>query len=144
VITAGGFRTQADYDKQMELGADAIQAGTRFVVTQECDAAESFKQAYVDCGKEDIGIVKSPVGMPGRAIRNRFIRESDGKQIPPKRCYSCISVCNPAQTPYCITQALIRAVKGDTENGLVFCGANAYLEDRITTVKEVIRELIGR
>lgn len=142
IITAGGFCASQDWNHQKELGADAIQVATRFVVTEECDADVRFKQAYINCKKEDIVIIKSPVGMPGRAIRNRFIQETEQKRIPPERCYQCISVCRPSQTPYCITQALIRAVTGDTENGLVFCGANAWREERITTVREVIKEIM--
>lgn len=142
VITAGGYRTHEDFLHQKALGADAIQAATRFVVTEECDADPAFKQAYVNCKKEDIEIIKSPVGMPGRAIRNSFIEKAKQGRIPPEKCLGCLSVCNPAQTPYCITQALIRAVTGDVENGLVFCGANAWQEDRITNVREVLRELL--
>lgn len=143
VITAGGFRTHADLIHQKELGADGIQAATRFVVTEECDAARQFKEAYVKCRKEDIAIIKSPVGMPGRAIRNAFIRQVQKHRISPAHCYQCLSVCSPAKTPYCITQALINAVTGDTENGLIFCGANAWREDRITTVREVLKEYVG-
>lgn len=142
VITAGGFRDNKDLLHQQELGADAIQAATRFVVTEECDAALAFKQAYVNCRKEDIAIIKSPVGMPGRAIRNAFIKHTEQSRIPPEHCYQCLSVCNPRETPYCITQALIRAVTGDVENGLVFCGAKAWQEEQITTVHEVIREFM--
>jgi NAD(P)H-dependent flavin oxidoreductase YrpB (nitropropane dioxygenase family) len=139
VITAGGFRNRADLEHQRTLGADAIQLATRFVVTEECDADIRFKQAYVNCRKEDIAIVKSPVGMPGRALRNAFIKKTEQGRIAPKRCLGCISICRPSETPYCITQALIRAVTGDTENGLVFCGAKAWMEDKITTVREVMR-----
>ena len=140
VITAGGFRDREDLLHQQELGADKIQVSTRFVVTEECDAHPAFKQAYVNCRKEDIGIIKSPVGMPGRAIRNPFIEKTEKMRIPPKKCLHCISVCKPAEIPYCITQALIRSVTGDTENGLIFCGANAWMEDKITTVKEVMED----
>lgn len=139
VITAGGFRTYRDLKRQLAIGADAVQAATPFVVTQECDAAESFKQSYVACQKEEIVIVKSPVGMPGRAIRNPFLERAEKGRIPAKKCLACISVCRPSQTPYCITQALIRAVQGDTEHGLIFCGADAWKEDRITTVREVMQ-----
>ena len=140
VITAGGFCGRSDLERQRALGADAIQLATRFVVTEECDADIRFKQAYVDCKKEDIAIIKSPVGMPGRAIRNAFIRETEKRRLAPEKCLRCISVCKPSETPYCITQALIRAVRGDVENGLVFCGAKAWMENRITTVREVMRE----
>jgi NAD(P)H-dependent flavin oxidoreductase YrpB (nitropropane dioxygenase family) len=142
-ITAGGLGTHQDLLRQQELGADAVQLATRFVVTEECDAAPAYKQAYLDCSREDIEIIKSPVGMPGRAIRNSFIDRAKQGRIPPERCLGCLSVCDPSATPYCITQALIRAVTGDTENGLLFCGANAWREDRITTVREVIQGAIN-
>lgn len=142
VITAGGFRTHEDLIHQKTLGADAVQLATRFVVTEECDAAPAFKEAYVNCKKEDIEIIKSPVGMPGRAIRNHFIEKTRDRRLPPEKCLGCLSVCDPARTPYCITQALIRAVTGDTENGLVFCGAKAWQETGITTVKNVIQEIL--
>lgn len=140
VITAGGFRNREDLLHQQKLGADKIQIASRFVVTEECDAHPAFKQAYIECRQEDITIIKSPVGMPGRAIKNSFIAKAMEQRIPPERCLNCISVCKPAEIPYCITQALINSVSGDVENGLVFCGANAWMEDRITTVKEVIDE----
>jgi len=142
VITAGGFRTREDLQHQLFLGADAVQAATPFVVTKECDADERFKQAYIKCSREDIVIVKSPVGMPGRAIRNEWIQETEQKCIPPKKCLGCISVCRPDETPYCITQALIRAVRGDVRNGLIFCGADAWKEHRITTVSQVMQRFL--
>lgn len=140
VITAGGFRNREDLLQQRQLGADNIQIASRFVVTRECDAHPAFKQAYIECQKEDIAIIKSPVGMPGRAIKNSFIEKVMEQRIPPKKCMNCISVCRPAEIPYCITQALINSVSGDTENGLIFCGANAWQENKITTVKEVMDE----
>lgn len=143
VVTAGGLRTRQDLEHQMELGADGIQIASRFVTTKECDADIRFKQAYVDCKKEDIVIVKSPVGMPGRAIRNRFIEKTLEGRIPPRRCYQCLKTCNPGETPYCITQALIQAVRGNLEEGLIFCGANTWREDHIGTVEEVMRDVAG-
>lgn len=142
VIAAGGYRTKEDFQKITAMGADGIQMATSFVTTKECDAHDAFKNAYVKCQKEDICIVKSPVGMPGRAIRNEFIKKSEGMRIPPERCLGCISVCKPAETPYCITQALIRAVTGHIDDGLIFCGANAWQETRIRTVKEVIQSVL--
>lgn len=140
VITAGGLRTAEDQVHQKALGADKIQIASRFVVTEECDAHSAFKKAYMGCKKEDISIIKSPVGMPGRAIKNSFIERVMERRIPPKKCLNCISVCKPAEIPYCITQALINSVSGDVENGLIFCGANAWMEEKITTVKEIMDE----
>lgn len=143
VITAGGFRIPKDQEEQKKLGADKIQIASRFVTTKECDAHPAFKQAYLNCRKEDISIIKSPVGMPGRAIRNFFIKQVTEQRMPPVKCLNCISVCKPAEIPYCITQALIKAVSGDSENGLVFCGANAWQEEQITTVKQIMDEFRG-
>ncbi len=112
------------------------------MTTEECDADIRYKQAYIDAGKEDIVIVKSPVGMPGRAIKNKMMeRVMCGGKIPHSPCHRCLSRCNPAEIPYCITDALIHAAKGETEDALLFCGAGAYRAERIKTVREVINEL---
>lgn len=142
VISAGGYRTREDFEKQRSLGADGIQMATSFVTTEECDAHMAFKQAYLNCKKEDICIVKSPVGMPGRAIRNAFIERTEKEPIKPEKCYQCISVCKPAETPYCITKALINAVTGKVDEGLIFCGAEAWKENTIRTVREVIQSVL--
>ena len=125
----------------MNLGADGIQAATPFVTTEECDAALPFKQAYVNARPEDIKIIKSPVGMPARAIHNKFLEKLQLEKEPITKCYRCLEKCSPKTAPYCITQALIRAVEGDTENGLIFCGDNAGTITEITSVAEVIRTL---
>lgn len=142
VIVAGGITTREDVQHAMELGANGVQVATRFVTTQECDADIAYKQAYINCKKEDIKIVKSPVGMPGRAIENAFMKKvGEGITAPPKKCLGCLKSCNPAEIPYCITERLIAAAKGDVEEALLFCGANAWKEERITTVKEVTESL---
>ena len=114
---------------------------TRFVATEECDANINFKMAYINSKKEDIMIVKSPVGMPGRAIRNKFMEERKLTNEKITKCYKCIKKCDMTTIPYCITGALVRAVKGDVENSLVFCGENAYRLDKIVKVKDLIEEL---
>ena len=141
VIVAGGIFDRKDIDRAIDLGADGVQIASRFVVTRECDADERYKQAYVNAKEEDVQIIQSPVGMPGRAIRNHFMEIVENGRIPVKKCYNCLEKCNPAQVPYCITKALIDAVKGDVENGLMFCGANVGRIDKITTVHELMREL---
>lgn len=139
IILAGGMCSAKDLKRAKELVAEGIQIGSRFVTTKECDADIRYKEAYINAKKEDIQIVKSPVGMPARAIRNRLIEQIEkGEQIPFKRCHQCIKGCNPKEIPYCITDKLIEAVKGDVENGLVFCGEEAYRATKIETVKEVI------
>ena len=142
VITAGGIRCREDVEKQRSLGADGVQVATRFVPTEECDASMAYKEAYIECRKEDIVIVNSPVGMPGRAIRNAFIRRTETEKEPIRKCFGCLSGCRPDTAPYCITKALINAAKGDIDNALLFCGAEAYKETRIRTVKEVLAELL--
>jgi len=142
VIAAGGIFDGKDIARFISLGAAGVQMGTRFVATHECDAHINFKNAYVNSSKNDIQIVKSPVGMPGRAIRNKFIASLEKSNIPVQRCWNCLKPCNPASTPYCISQALINSVKGDVENGLVFAGSNAYRIEKIVSVKELIEELV--
>lgn len=144
VIVAGGVSSKADMQHYLGLGAKGVQISTPFVTTMECDADIKYKQAYIDCKKEDIIIVKSPVGMPGRAINNHFQKRivEEGR-IAPNRCHQCLDTCNPGTTPYCITEGLINAAKGKIDDALLFCGADAYLADKITTVKEVIQRFIN-
>lgn len=141
VILAGGIMDAAQAERAFSSGADGIQAATVFVTTEECDASFAFKQAYIQARKEDIEIVTSPVGMPARAIRNPFLEKMKEQKEPILKCYRCLEKCSPKDAPYCITRALIRAVQGDTTNGLIFCGDNAPYLTKITTVPEVIRTL---
>jgi NAD(P)H-dependent flavin oxidoreductase YrpB (nitropropane dioxygenase family) len=138
VIAAGGIYTGGDVAYALENGADGVQMGTRFVTTYECDAPLVYKEAYIACSKEDIGIIKSPVGMPGRAILNDFIKTPPGN----KNClYHCIHKCNVTTIPYCISKALIAAASGDTENALLFCGSNAYKASKLEHVEGIFREI---
>lgn len=141
VVAAGGIYTGDDVAKYINLGASGVQVGTRFVTTYECDAHENFKNTYINSSKDDINIVTSPVGMPGRAITNKFIETVSVNRPKITKCYDCLIPCNPKNTPYCISQALINAVKGDIDNSLLFCGENAYRADRLYSVDEVIKEL---
>lgn len=141
VAVAGGIYDRADMDRALALGADAVQMATRFVTTYECDAADAYKQAYIRASREDIVLTKSPVGMPGRAIRNAFLDRAAGGRIPHGRCHGCIASCNPKETPYCITEALIAAVRGDVENGLLFAGENAWRAQKLERVAEIMEEL---
>ena len=142
VIVAGGVFDSNDIKKYMELGAKGVQIGSRFVATYECDVDMKFKEAYLNCNKSDIKIVKSPVGMPGRAINNEFLRKINNETNKISKCYNCLVPCNPSTTPYCISEALINAARGDINNGLVFCGANAYRINKIMSVKDLLDELI--
>ncbi len=142
VVAGGGIYTGKEIAELIKIGAAGVQMATRFVATEECDAHINFKKAYVNANKEDVIIIKSPVGMPGRAINNEFIKSLDSSNSSITKCYSCIKHCNPAQTPYCISKALINAVNGDIDNALVFAGTNAYKIDKIVTVKELMDELV--
>jgi nitronate monooxygenase len=117
--------------------------GTRFVSTFECDASDEFKQTYIDSIEEDIVIIKSPVGMPGRAIKNKFIEDvEEGKKQPFKCPYHCIKTCDYKTTPYCIAFALTNAYKGKLDHGFAFAGENAYRVTNIVSVKELIDGLV--
>ena len=144
VVVAGGIYDSSDVKRVMDLGADGVQVATRFVTTEECDADIRYKEAYINASEEDIRIVKSPVGMPGRAIMNSFMeRVMGGEKIPHSPCHGCLAKCSPADIPYCITDGLIDAVKGNIEKGLLFCGAKAYKAEKIETVSEVIQALFA-
>lgn len=141
VIVAGGIYDRKDMEHALSLGAKGVQMATRFVTTYECDASMAYKQTYIDAKKEDIVLVKSPVGMPGRAINNAFIKRAKEGNIPHGKCRLCISTCKPNETPYCITEALVNAVKGETDRALLFCGANAYRATKLEYVRDIMKEL---
>lgn len=143
VIAAGGIFDGKDIAKFIKLGASGVQMATRFVATYECDASMEFKQAYVNAKKEDITIIKSPVGMPGRALKNKFLEEVEKNARTPDFCrYNCLKTCDPKKSPYCIAQALLNAQKGNLDEGFVFCGENVYRIDKIVHVNELIDELV--
>lgn len=140
VVVAGGVYERKDMEHYLEMGAAGVQVATRFVTTYECDAADAYKQAYINAKKEDIVIVKSPVGMPGRAILNPFMKRAKEGQIPHGRCHLCVSTCKPAETPYCITEALVNAAVGNVDEALLFCGSNAYRAEKLEHVKDIMDE----
>ena len=144
VVLAGGIDTKEKVEAAMALGVDGVQTASLFVTTEECDADIRYKEAYINAGEEDICIVTSPVGMPGRAILNPFMkRVMDGEKFTPKKCLGCLLKCNPSEIPYCITERLVAAARGDVEEALLFCGKEAYRQQKITTVREVIGSLMG-
>lgn len=143
VIAAGGIFDGADIARMLSLGASGVQMATRFVCTNECDAAQEFKQVYLDALEEDIAIIKSPVGMPGRAVRNKFLADVDAVEKLDINClYHCLTICKVAEAKFCIAQALLNAYQGNIDQGLVFCGQNAHRIDKIVSVKELIAELV--
>ena len=143
VIVAGGIYTGEDIKRFMDMGAAGVQMGTRFVTTEECDASDIFKQTYIEAKQEDIQIIKSPVGMPGRAIFSKFIQKVKEGQKQPKTCMcKCIKTCDITKSPYCIIAALYNAFKGNMDNGYAFAGANAFRATKIVSVKETFRSLL--
>ena len=141
VIVAGGIFTAQDVKHAVELGADGVQVASRFVVTKECDASQAYKEAYIHGTADEIEIIKSPVGMPGRALHNHFLEKVQKGRIPVKKCYGCMRQCDINKIPYCITDALTKAVRGDVENGLIFCGAEIGRIHEMTTVHDLMKEL---
>lgn len=142
VIAAGGIYTGDDIYKFFKLGAAGVQLGTRFVATNECDADDAFKQAYIDAQEEDMTIIKSPVGLPGRAVRNAFLEQvEEGKKRPFKCPYHCIKTCKADTSPYCIAIALGNARKGKFKHGFAFAGKNAYRVKKIVSVNELMNSL---
>lgn len=142
IFLAGGISDREDAMHAFSLGVDGIQVASRFVTTVECDASPAYKEAYLHASPEQIRIIQSPVGMPGRALENEFLREINRERIPVTKCYHCIRNCHPKEIPYCITKALIDAVTGDVEHGLIFCGGKVGSIHEIQTVKDVMAELL--
>ena len=143
VIAGGGIYTGEDIYRIMSLGAEGVQMGTRFVTTDECDADPAFKQSYLDATQQDIEIIKSPVGMPGRAIHNSFLERVKQGLKQPKSCpFNCIKTCDVTHSPYCIIMALYNAFKGNLSAGYAFAGVNAWRAEKIESVKELMTNLI--
>ena len=143
IIFGGGVYDKDDVEHYMSLGIDGVQMGTRFVTTYECDASDEYKQAYINAKKEDIRIVKSPVGMPGRAIYNNFMAKSETENFKLKKCHQCIVTCKAKDIPYCITDALVNAANGDVDNALLFCGEKAYKATKLEHVSDIFTEIVG-
>ena len=144
VIAAGGIWTGEDMEEMFKLGASGVQMATRFVCTHECEAAPEFKQAYINARKEDITVIKSPVGMPGRAIRNKFLdRVESGEPIKFKCPLLCLKTCKAKDANYCIADALINAYQGRVDEGIIFAGENAWRSEKIVSVKDIFDDLLS-
>ncbi|MGN1182268.1 MAG: NAD(P)H-dependent flavin oxidoreductase [Faecalibacillus sp.] len=143
IFVAGGIYTKEDIQRFLKLGADGVQMATRFITTYECDADIQYKRMFLNAKQEDIQLVASPVGMPGRAISNQLTEKIKTERIPVKKCYQCLIPCDVKTTPYCISRALIEAVKGNIDDGLIFSGSNGYRSDKLMSVKELMIELTG-
>lgn len=144
IFVAGGVYTHEDIEHYQSLGAAGVQMATRFIATYECDADQAFKDKIIKSRKEDIQLVGSPAGLPGRAIMTAFMKRAACERIPSTHCILCMKPCVPSSTPYCISQALIASVEGDVEQGLVFAGSNAWRIDHMMSVHELINELMNR
>lgn len=144
LITAGGIYTGGDIANMLRRGASGVQMASRFVCTKECDVSEEFKQAYLDAEEGDVTIIKSPVGMPGRAIKNKFLEDLEIKGKLKIKCdFRCLTACKVETARFCIAEALVNSYLGDLDRGLIFAGHNAYRCNKIYTVKELIAELIA-
>ncbi len=145
IIAGGGVYEGKDIYNIMKAGADAVKMGTRFVTTHECDADIKFKMQYITAAeKKDIVLIDSPVGLPGRAVNNDFLRAvSKGEKKPVKCDWQCLKSCKYKEVPYCIAEALFNAAQGDMDNGFAFAGTTAYKATEIQSVKEVFRELVS-
>ena len=142
VIAAGGIYNGEDILKFLTIGAQAVKMGTRFVATEECDVHPNFKEAYLNCTEDDLIIIKSPVGLPGRAIKSKLLADiSSGIKKPLNCIWKCLKSCDLKSAPYCIASALSNARKGDLLNGFAFAGANAFRIDRIISVRELMNSL---
>lgn len=143
IIAAGGIYSGQDISDMLSQGAAGVQMGTRFVTTHECDANEKFKQAYMKAKEQDLVLIDSPVGLPGRSLRNAFLEQVDqGKRKPFKCPYHCLITCKQKESPYCIASALINAARGRLEKGFAFAGQNAFRSQKLVSVKKLINSLL--
>lgn len=145
IFVAGGVFNGKDMADMTDHGATGVQIATRFIATEECDASQEYKKAILAAKEEDTVIIKSPVGMPGRALNSSLIKRiNQGEKYPPAICNNCLKTCpHGKETPYCISRALIEAVKGNLEEGLFFCGSNVGRVNSMTTVSNLINEIIA-
>lgn len=142
VIAGGGIYDGKDIYHIMQKGAKGVKMGTRFVTTHECDASIKFKETYINSEEKDVTLIDSPVGLPGRAIRNKFVDQINSGETKPFKCYwKCLKSCDSKNVPYCIAQALHNAAKGNMDEGFAFAGSKAFLATKIQSVSEVIFEL---
>jgi nitronate monooxygenase len=143
VIAGGGLQTGKDIYDIIKAGATAAKIGTRFVTTHECDASLEYKESYLAARKEDIVIIDSPVGLPGRVVKNKFVQQIMNGEAKPFKCpWKCLSSCNYRKAPFCIAQALFNSARGNMDEGFAFAGANAYMATEINHVSDVINDLV--
>lgn len=146
VIAAGGLWTAEDMESMFALGARGIQVGTRFACTVEGDASDRFKQAFLDARDDDVVVIMSPVGIPGRALKNPFVNRYLSGDVESKPCIAnCLTFCSykKERKAFCIAQALIDAYEGNWEDGLFFCGDNVSRCSKVETVSEIFDAFFG-
>lgn len=143
VIAAGGVYSGNDMYEALEAGASAVKMGSRFVTTTECDVSDAFKQNYLKATSEDIVLIDSPVGLPGRVITSSFVKKIQAGETMPVNCpWKCLKTCDYKKAPFCIASALFNAAQGNLDEGFSFAGSKAYLADRIMSVKETISQIM--
>jgi nitronate monooxygenase len=143
VIAGGGLYTGKDIYEIMKSGATAVKIGTRFVTTHECDASIEYKNSYLAAGKEDIILIDSPVGLPGRVVNNKFVQQIMNGEVRPFKCpWKCLLSCNYKEAPFCIAQALFNSANGNMEEGFAFAGTNAWMATEINYVSDVFSDLV--
>lgn len=143
VIVAGGIFSGQEMAYFLNLGASGVQMATRFVCTEECDVDIKFKQAYLNAGPDDIALIKSPVGLPGRVIRNAFVEKINRGQTVPFKCkYQCLRTCDPSVAPYCIAEVLAKASDGKMDEAFAFAGSNAWRCNEIISVKSLVKKIV--
>lgn len=143
VIAAGGVYTGQDMYNMLEAGASAVKMGSRFVTTTECDVSDEFKQTYLRATADDITLIDSPVGLPGRVVSSTFVKKIQAGETMPVNCpWKCLKTCDYKTAPFCIASALFNAAQGNMEEGFSFAGSKAYLADRIMSVKETITQIM--
>lgn len=139
VIAAGGITDGEDIARMLQLGAAGVQMATRFVMSDECEAHPDFKDKYLKASAEDITLIQSPVGLPGRAIRNQFTQKIAGEGSKPiEKCERCLKHCS---AKFCILESLRRAVTGDVTDGLVFSGEFVHRIKDILPVQDIMNNL---
>jgi len=144
VIVAGGIYSGEDIARYLNLGADGVQIGSRFILTEECEADPRLKQAHLDAQVDDITLTLSPIGLQARVIKNEFYERIKGGEKFDFRCpYKCLSVCKAGDANFCIAQALLAAKRGDMKNGLVLCSTTTSKNDKIYSVKGLMSELVN-
>jgi len=143
LIVGGGIYNKQDAQRVLACGADGVQIGSRFVTAKECDAPDAFKQAYWNCEEDDIAVIQNMTGMMDRVIRNKLIERLQTGRIPIRSCDGCLSTCHRLDAPYCLKEVLVLAARGDTENGLLFCGSKTHKADKIETVQDIFDEFLN-